>query len=76
MLINCGIGSQEEQNLIELVLREITVGLKEVSVHGLICEAEFTLCMRLCVSLTLLSLRKYEHSLQLSYDETVSKPHF
>ena len=43
MLVNCGIGSQEEQNLIELVLREITVGLKEVSVHGLICEAEFTI---------------------------------
>jgi hypothetical protein len=43
ILINCGIGSQEEQNLIELVLRKITAGLKEVSVHGLICEAEFTL---------------------------------
>jgi hypothetical protein len=52
MLVNCGIGSQEEQNLIELVLREITVGLKEVSVHGLICEAEFKLwdfvCPELC----------------------------
>jgi hypothetical protein len=52
MLINCGIGSQEEQTLLELVLREITVGLKEVSVHGLICEAEFTIwdfvCPELC----------------------------